>query len=320
MPASFIFLGDMLDMSEVTNCSINDCYTLKKANDEEIFYVKREIDSYSQILDFFPNRFEYKKAKTGDRFEYSELSNAEWNYWVIETSRIGYDRAFDLSLSLSSIDLTQLFYGSYSGALLTDGREIPGIQRSVLATINFFIDNPLYETDKKRISDNDVLEIARNYLIIQDFYLQIKKIDFIEKSIIDYIKIRDISAQSPFKVLSYFAILEHLLTSPRSRQNDNTITYQLCTKLNLLNNQFLGKLNHSSFFGGPDTNTLGTIIEKLYQYRSDIAHGNKADFGKKLFVLRDGKYQIQNFLKLIVRQVLLCSLTNPQLVSDLREC
>ena len=133
--------------------------------------------------------------------------------------------------------------------------------------------------------------------------------------------IKDISKQSPFKILSCFAILELLLTTYKSRtSNENSLTHQLQKKIALLNNLFNNKIEINNYFKGSDTNTLETIIEKLYQYRNDIAHGNSSNFEKDLRILKDQQNKILPFLMELLRQVLIISLEKPQFVNDLKEC
>ena len=147
------------------------------------------------------------------------------------------------------------------------------------------------------------------------------KFPLISKALVDFVDIKDISERSSFKVLSYFSVLELLLTTYRPRSsNDSSLSSQLRNKISLLNNQFKNKIDIKAYFKGSDTNTLETIIEKLYQYRNDIAHGNLSDFEKDLRILKNQKQMIIPFLHDLLKRILMFSLEQPQLISDLKAC
>jgi hypothetical protein len=318
---SFIFLGDIIDPAELTKFSITDDYELTKANEEQILYIKTNIDNYSRLFSHGANRFEYEKIPTENGFTYNPLDESQWKYWVIETPFINRETEFSLALSLCEADLTDLFHGHYVGAMTTTGREVPGIQGRGLTTVNFFTDNQLYDLKVKKLVDSDILDIRNIYSSLQNFKNVKSDYEFIDKCLQDYSKIQDISKQSPFRLLSYFAILEHLLTTNKSR-NENSINQQLQKKINLLNNQFEKPIDITDYFSGSDTNTIETIVAKLYQYRNDIAHGNKSDFEKELVLLKNSKSRIPEFLKMLVKRILLYTLTGTEykLIKDLREC
>ena len=119
---SFIFLGDVLDISELTDLKIADNYKFKKAEHDEQLYIKKRIDSYSQILDYGINRFEDEKIKTDNQTtSYSPLNEIDWNYWVIESPYLNHEIEFSLGLALSKADLRELFHGHYPGLKTNTG-------------------------------------------------------------------------------------------------------------------------------------------------------------------------------------------------------
>ena len=122
-------------------------------------------------------------------------------------------------------------------------------------------------------------------------------------------------------ILSCFSILELLLTTFRSRNStDSSLSHQLKKKLTLLNNQVENKVEVSKYFNGPDTLTLEIMIEKLYQYRNDVAHGNLSDFENDLQILKNQRDSVLPFLNTVIKNTLVFALRNPQIVTDLKEC
>jgi hypothetical protein len=95
----------------------------------------------------------------------------------------------------------------------------------------------------------------------------------------------------------------------------------LQTKLNLLNNQFENPIEITSYIKGPDTLTLGKVMETIYNYRSLFAHGDFIDFSKKLNILENiDSEEILAFIRIVLKRVIIYSLKNPKLVSDLKKC
>lgn len=321
-PKSFIFLGDLIDIDGQKSIRLFDDYILKKANKTQIKYIKNHIDSYSNILSFNVNRYEFESKPNGkNKRSFYHLDEKKWNYWVIEHTKVQMDKNIPIILGLSKLDLTVLFEVVYGGIMLTTGKETPGITSRELKTINFFHDNRFYDMVMKKIKNQDKNEIQEIYRLITNFNKERNSYGFIDKALGDFIKLADISVHSPFKILSYFSILELLLTTYKPRtSNDNSLSSQLRKKVNLLNNQFDEKIDIKKYFKGSDSNTIDTIIGKLYQYRNDIAHGNKSDFEKELQILKDEKDNIQSFLRSLLKKVLIYSIKEPQLVKDLKEC
>ena len=91
--------------------------------------------------------------------------------------------------------------------------------------------------------------------------------------------------------------------------------------MNLINNRLETPIVVSNFFNGPDSLDLGTVIGKIYNYRSSIAHGDFLDFEKKLKIFEKVTYyDVLMFLRIILKQTILFALKEPQLITDLKRC
>ena len=117
-----------------------------------------------------------------------------------------------------------------------------------------------------------------------------------------------ITKNSSLLTLSYFSILEALLTN----QDKVGITKQLERKTKLLFN-IGGEVDHVPFFGALTNKNLWS---KLYDLRSNIAHGNDYTIDINL---RDFE-TVNAYLDLVVSKLLRFSLRNQQLVVDLKSC
>lgn len=134
----------------------------------------------------------------------------------------------------------------------------------------------------------------------------------------------DLIPPTPAKMLGYFGVIESLLShAPKPNDSADSITRQLKRNLILLNN----RMNDAQKIGLDEFGTTkqDKVISKLYDYRSAIAHGG--DQGGKiseLIKIHEGKNDIpsqlwaEQFLRRLVKRILVHSMREPQLVVDLK--
>ena len=120
-----------------------------------------------------------------------------------------------------------------------------------------------------------------------------------------------------FKVMSYFTIIEGLLThNPIDPTNADSITRQITSKVDLINKRLDKPIDLNAWFGEISEKKL---FSKLYAYRSAIAHGLKIDFAGDFQIFKDEMY-ILGFIKELAKSTLRASLKEPQLINDLKKC
>lgn len=137
----------------------------------------------------------------------------------------------------------------------------------------------------------------------------------IERHLQEILELDALPVDSPLLFLGYFAILESLIThKPKETDTIDSITRQVKQKLMLLDNRWQPRIDYSAFQGKPDA-----IWQKMYHYRSDIAHGAEPDFKTKLQLLGDSKSALK-LLKETVKSILRQTIIEPQLMLDLRNC
>jgi Apea-like HEPN len=182
-------------------------------------------------------------------------------------------------------------------------------------------------------------EISFNPILIK---LAIKDLDFIKTV---YLKLKDIALNhdntslsvvrefnnldyihkgSNIKTLGYFAIIESLLVhKPAPQDPTSSITRQVISKINFINNRLIEKeiesLNEIDFYSYFGDTKYDTVMKKAYDYRSCIAHGNKIDFQKEFACLKSQK-NVDLFLKEMTRKILLYYIFKLNIVSDLKQC
>lgn len=317
MKKSFLFVGDIFETELNLPLNIFDSFYLTKANEDQIILIKQFIDGYYDVLKHSINKFETIHQPNADKgFDIITLPKEFWKYFIIEHDKKQSKPELQIVFSLSEIDLTILFETVYH----VGGANSVGKTYNQLRTLNYFHDSenevpPIV----KKIDTNAIEELRNINLLIANF--EKNKFPFIQKALTDFVKIKDISESSPFKILNCFSILELLLTTYRQRtSNDSSLSSQLQKKINLVNNQLDNKIQVNNYFKGPDTLTMETMIEKLYQYRNDIAHGNLSNFEKDLSILKNQQKKILPFLFATIKNMLIYSIKYPQLINDLKEC
>jgi len=123
-----------------------------------------------------------------------------------------------------------------------------------------------------------------------------------------------LETESALLTLSYFSIIESLVTNGRS--GGESITNQLKHKLQLILRRVIGAPDGSTMFGGMKYEKLWS---KLYCFRSDIAHGNNYDFVKDYSAL-DSITRVNLYLDGVVAALIRLAIDEPVLVEDLRVC
>ncbi len=130
-------------------------------------------------------------------------------------------------------------------------------------------------------------------------------------------RLKRIPKESELLTIGYFSIIEALIThAPRLDESLDSISHQLKNKLILLRKRFERKIEYSSYFLDTKEKTIWAL---LYSYRSHIAHGGIPDFTKKFQVLKS-KEVVLDFLRENIKCLILCSLREPELMSDLKNC
>jgi hypothetical protein len=121
---------------------------------------------------------------------------------------------------------------------------------------------------------------------------------------------------SPLRFLGFFAILESLLThAPKPGDPYDSITRQVKKKMAPLDRRWSPRLDYSPFRGASPE----TVWDRMYAYRSLLAHGGIPQFDGDLDVVGDHQRALKllrDAVKAIVRQ----AVAEPELLIDLREC
>jgi hypothetical protein len=130
-------------------------------------------------------------------------------------------------------------------------------------------------------------------------------------------QLKEMDRRSHLVVLGYFAMLESLLThQPKPSDPNESITRQIKKKVALLDNRWSPRIDYRAFSGAPPDR----IWEKMYAYRSILAHGEKPDFERGNLQTLGGSAQALSLVKETVKSIARFALVDPQLLQDLKDC
>lgn len=307
---AFVFLGDTLLFKVDEPVELIKGYFLKRANFTQVEYIKNALAEIGNKNGIFERYETAVKAVNGGR-ETKELPPSEWNYVIIEHDDFQAKSNLRLALMLSKLDLNPVFEYVLPSEYSQEGKvyQPEGYH-------NFFIET--FETfSSKKVTSLDVEDIRSMFSLLEDFTKIKYEFKYIYKALSDFESLKLVSRRTPFKIIGMFSIIEALLTN--DLQRSATFNHQLKSKLNLLNNRFEECVNYRKYVGGADTTTFETIIDKLYNYRHDIAHGDFSNFNKDLKVIVDEQAAFR-LLYAITKKLIVQSLKEPQLVKDLKYC
>lgn len=314
MPNNFCFIVDGINVEGELPVEIIPGHWFRKATSEEVKRIKEELAMRRIPL----IKYEYKAVpviKEGipkGSETHEPLPSNEWRYYVISFEGSN-DKIQDIehAASLLEHDINIGFTFLYSQM----GPDGYGVMYNPFIVSTFFVDEFMPYRQVISIESNELLEITTNY----DLITKLDKASYsnISRAVSDFYQTKMITNRSLLKVVSYFSIIECLITHyPSAIDSIESVTRQVKTKMSLLSKRFQRELDYSVYFGKA---TSENVWKKLYSYRSKVAHGMEVNFEGELKILvsRDN---IQEFLKESVKLLLLYALTEPDFVTDLQRC
>jgi Apea-like HEPN len=305
-------IANAISIEEMLPINLEDDLTLRRASDFEIQELKNLIrKSTGDFSTPFTLYESIISPAESDGFSYSYPGKDNWNYYVFSDDKGGssvykfhkFLLLLDPSLELSARIVLEL----------NDQED----QNTKLGKGTHLIDPHLVERyygymTQKGLRSSFILEDFRKIADLKKRLNNLdKKYEFIKDSFDLLWDSRNLKENSKFRVISYFSIIEGLLTHKPKPNLSDSLTHQLVNKLNLMINL---TSNRSVIEGklGIDSNK---IIKDLYDYRSAIAHGSKIK--SKYF---KSENEILKILSSITKILIIYSIENPEFIFDLKEC
>ena len=229
-------------------------------------------------------------------------NESEWQYWTIRHKTQYMSNPAKYALHISKAEFNPILIIHHQPPKPNSQGSAHSIHHHLYQAIN----EQRFSTKWATITPEVLLSLRTNYSKLRQ--LNKTKYEYIFNSLNEYVELRKLPYDSPFKILGLLAIIENLITD--GKMNFRTIKHQLKSKFNLLNNRFTDSFDLTQIFKGANTDTNEVIIQKIYDYRSKIAHGGKVDFKDELKLLGN-KEKVYNVLNDITKSICTIAINEP---------
>ena len=285
----------------------------RRAEPQEVERIKKELTVHPEAD--LAYEYTFTKSKDG-RIQGHQMQPAQWRYYVISYSPDKHKMTdIEYAADLLKNDITLGYSFSKSGILYNPFQ----ISTFFHDPAQLIPEHQFYDPTEKTpraITDEDLAQITATYGLITD--LDKTLYPNVSRAFADFHQTKAISKTVTLKVLSYFSIIECLLTHPpRPDDRTDSITRQITSKMCLLSKRFQRELQYDSFF--PNIIEPEKVWNRLYSYRSLLAHGGDIDFQQKFSILISTD-NIRSFLVETIKLLILYALKEPEFLADLQKC
>jgi hypothetical protein len=240
------------------------------------------------------------------------LDPSEHQFWIIQHWRRLFDQQLQHALELADPGLTPVM------ALLSP-RPMSSGSIDSHAILNWLDENWLAQ--RRDIGSAQIASIDRAWQLLIDFApCDEPSLAFIKRAIQEFADLKRVSARMPIYVVGLFSIVEMLLTTQQEKTTENSLSHQLREKLTLFGNRFTEPLVLTNYFPKAGAITFRSFVSKLYSYRGKIAHGSEIDFDRGELQALESHKAVCEFLRAVVRKLILQAVQEPDLFRDLKSC
>ena len=301
---SFAFVMNVSRFTEFETLELAPGHHIRRANKEEIDEIRKMIESLGRIQPFSGGAWESCWSADGSQKE--KLEPERWRYFVIafRGNNLTFHKLSNACiLSSAEPDVGPMWFKSKMEGMGWHSERLIQSMDDAAFSRDYFID----------LCKKDVEEIIEIHGRLSEHNHTIVDLDQVVNQLKD---LKALPRKSDLRFLGYFAVLESLLTHlPKPSDPYDSITRQVKKKLVLLNSRFPESIDYASF---GDANA-DTIWSKMYQYRSQIAHGASPTFTGELQILQSPE-QARALVIATTKAVARQALREPRLIADLRDC
>jgi hypothetical protein len=307
---NYAFVMNICELTDIESYELAPGHVLRRATSDEISVIKstlaRLAGGYASLVDYF---WEQQWPQQGGTIE--RAPEAQWRYFVIAfngralKTLNGLQGASDLAPCELEVAFT----------ILRDRAAGPGHGMTYIPRRLFHV---LEGADRNevffnRLSRDDLDTVAGIHQKLGAYDERLINVGRFVQQISD---LKALPHESPLRFLGYFTILESLLThTPKPTDPYESLTRQVKKKVALLDHRWANPLDYAPFGKTlPDK-----IWSKMYDYRSELAHGGEPSFTDKLKVLGNHARALR-LIKETVKLTIRHALEEPQLLVDLRGC
>ena len=314
--AGFAHVANVGKLQFESAYSFEDGLELRKASSNETETLRNLVHITRPVTQMKPTRNPYEtKLSTGETMtggishSIDDLAKEEWRYTVIAFDGWN-DKLHDLIdasiLTPSRIELGPTVFSS-------PGLNGPGfIGGSALGRLWDELDHSEEPLCTLRTTDlDDVRHVYRKLRETEDDMTRLRS------AMKCFVQLDNIPKKSPLRFLGYVSILESMIThNPKPSDPYDSLTRQVRQKMLLIGRRSSIPIPYDMFDGDSEPST---IWNRLYDYRSAIAHGATPDFSKRHKCLNDSATATE-FISRATTAVLRQALDEPELIADVRAC
>lgn len=315
MKRNFTFIPNHIEIDGGVPFELIPSFNLRKACPSEIKEIEKHLKSISSLISKmgelpYSVSYSFEEISENEVYQKTEkLDESEWKYYVVEYDDNEHGillSKFQLvaNLSVFPLELDTFQFEKNGNSYI--------FSYSPDRAYRFFSDNDL--TSKVHLKTDDLIKLKERYAIMCEIETNFHGI---MNSIYLFNSLRYLPKNNEYRILGLFTVLESLIThKPSSNETGDSLTHQIKTKIPLLFKRLDDRTLIDSFYSNEK---LKTLWGKLYSYRSSIAHGNQADFGKELQILKN-PIEISEYLTVCIKGLILQALKEPELIQDLKQC
>ena len=313
---AFIFFPELINLQGLSEpVRIGQHAVLQRAPDDIRVGLRGVLDPYlktRRLSTVNPWEFQEIPGDQGATYFKHILDPSLHQFWIVKYWRRLFDRQLENALELADPGLTPAM------ALLSPSPDSSGSIDSH-AILNWLDEN--WSAQRKDVCAAQVAGIERAMQHLIDFNAcDDSTLAFVTKAICEFSDLKRVSRRMPIYVVGLFSIIELLLTTQQDKTTENSLSHQLKEKLTLLGNRFTEPLVLTNYFPRAGSINFKSFVSKMYSYRSKVAHGSDIDFGKGDLMVLESHQAVCEFLRAIVRKLILQAVQEPILFRDLKSC
>lgn len=316
MPKSGItFIFSNVDFADIDlPFVISDNMLLRAASEAEVsMFSDHLVEAYGSasmwVVPFDHEPVEIEEENGIKRTTYSKSAKSRW--WVIAFN--GTNQGVHELSKIASLLSPKLHFGS---TFLFSEPNQKGEKQGIMFGGHTQFELLANESRNKHqtVKIEELQKLTQYYKYLCSDQSNIKHVNYVLDL---YSSTPSIRLNSSLLTLSLFSIIESLVAhKPRLTETLDSITHQIKNKLNLLSKRFDVELNHQEYFGEISHEKLWS---KLYNLRSDIAHGQTYDFFGANTCLKSLE-NTNTFLDQVAKELIKLSISESDLITDLRAC
>jgi hypothetical protein len=320
-PPAFFFVLNPLDFEGGLPIDFGNHCTVRRAASWEMIYIRTMLQSVHNP--YFEPKTSYEAESVENRLpdgsvshSFVPIAESKWRYTVVSVDGTERQRFLDLEWCCN------LLSPAFEIGFMAMPHQLKGKGWGHLyghnpAKLFSYWDSGVRFTEKPQVMPRSEIVALGEYWEAAG---RLAPESFVKKALHSLDEIRLLPDASEPTVLALFGIIESLTTHiPEPKDTLDSIRRQLRNKMKLLRKRFARPIEAAAYFDSSLAGDSEKLWNKLYDYRSKLAHGATPDFSRDFKGLKQRR-NVALFLKEIVRLLVIVGLKEEDFLSDLRDC